>query len=429
MPETQITKLPKAEVQIVFTVTPEEARPYLEEAVKDISTSKPLPGFRPGKAGYGEVKGAYGEMTIWETALERIVRAFYVKTILTEGIDTVGSPAINVDQLSPGQDIKFTIIAPVEPTIEQFPDLAGCKVERKKTEITDERVDEVVEEMRKMRRAEARVDRPATMEDLVIIDLEMKKDHVVLEGGTGKDYRVYLNEDHYIPGFSKELHGIKEGEERTFTLSFPSEHFQKHLAGQAVDFTAKAKSVFELQLPEVNDDFAKAVGLDSVAQLREKLKENLVLEAEHKANESAEINLLEKLVDAAKFGEVPDILVNEEIRRMMAELEHGVEEQGMKWDDYLSSLKKTKDELKLEFVPQAIRRIQTAVLIKQFAKQQKISASEEEIDTEVDRILDQLRPDDTETRERVSSAEYRDYIAIQLRNRKTIEWLKEQCIS
>ena len=429
MPQTTVTRLPKSEVKIAFVVSLEEAKPYIEQAVKDISTSKPLPGFRPGKAGYDEVKNAYGEMTIWEAALERVVRAFYIKTILTENIDTVGSPAISIDQLTPGQDIKFTVIAPVEPSIESLPDLTNCKVAMKKASIDEPRIDNVIEEMRKMRRVESRVSRPATLEDLVIIDLEMKKGHVILEGGTGKDYRVYLNEDHYIPGFSKELVGMSEGEERTFTLSFPTEHFQKHLAGQSVDFTAKAKSVFELALPEINEDFAKGVGLENVAQLREKLKENLMMEAEQKAKESAEIELLEKLVDGTKFGEAPDILVNEEIRRMIAELEHGVEEQGMKWDDYLSSLKKTRDELKLEFVPQALRRIQTAVLIKQFAKKQEITTNEEDIDKEVDRILEQLRKDDVETRERVASPQYREYIAIQLRNRKTIEWLKEQCVN
>ena len=179
--------------------------------------------FSSRKAGYEEVKHAYGEMAIWQGALERLVRAFYIKTLLAENIDTVGSPAISVDQLTPGQAIKFTIIAPVEPLIETFPDLTTCKVLLKKTMIDDKRVEDVIEEMRKMRRTEARVDRPASLNDLIIIDLEMKKNHVVLEGGTGRDYRVFLNEDHYIPGFSKELIGMKEGDERAFAL-FPVEH-------------------------------------------------------------------------------------------------------------------------------------------------------------------------------------------------------------
>ena len=428
MPDIKVTSLPKSEVKIEFEVSVEEAKPYLEEAVKDLTTSKPIAGFRPGKATYEDAKRAYGEMRIWESALERLVRAFYVRTILNEGIDTVGSPEVAIDQLTPGQPVKFNIIAPVEPKVKEFPDLKKCEVSVKETKVTDEQVTNALNEMRRMRRTEARVERPATMDDLVMIDLEMKKDHVILEGGTGKDYRVYLNEEHYIPGFTKELIGIAPGEERSFKLSFPKEHFQKHLAGQEVEFTAKTKGVFELAMPEVNDEFAKGVGLESLAQLQEKLRENMALESEHRAKEAAEVEMLEKLVDHSTFSDVPDLLVNEEIRRMIAELEQGVEEQGMSWSDYLSSLKKTADELKLDFVPQAVRRIKTAVLIKQIAKREDIKITDEEIDQEVDRILNNLRPDDKDTRERVASPEYREYVGIQMRNRRALDWLKKECL-
>ncbi|MDP3794126.1 MAG: trigger factor [Candidatus Uhrbacteria bacterium] len=428
MSETKITQLPKSEVKIEFTVTLEEAKPYLDEAVKDLTTAKPIAGFRPGKATHDDAKRAFGEMKILETALERMVRAFYVKTILSEGIDTIGSPAISVEQLVPGQPIKFTVIAPVEPKVTEFPDLTKCRVTIKPHNIKDEQVDDAIKEMRKMRRTEARVDRAATMEDLVLIDLEIKKDRVILEGGVSRDYRVYLNENHYVPGFTKQLEGIKADEERTFTLPFPTEHYQKHLAGQRVDFTVKVKGVFELQLPEVNDEFAKGVGIENLIKLREKLKENLTIEAEQKSQEAGEIELLEKVVDGASFSEIPDLLVNEEVRRMLAELQQGIEEQGAKWQDYLSSIKKTMDELKIEFVPQAMRRIKAAIFIKALAKKENITTSEEEADKEVDRILTHIKPEDKETRERVSSAEYREYVAVQLRNRKTVEWLKKECV-
>src|SRR5574337_265779 len=253
MPETKIIQLPKSEVKIEFTVSLEEAKPYLEEAVRDLTTAKPIPGFRPGKATYEDAKRAFGEMKILETALERIVRAFYIKTILNENIDTIGSPSISVDQLTPGQAIKFSVIAPIEPKVEQFPNFTKCQVKTKPVQVTETQVDEAIDQIRKMRRTEARVERAATADDLVIIDLEMKKAGVILEGGSSQDYRVYLNEEHYIPGFTKELVGMKAGDERSFSLSFPAEHFQKHLAGQPVDFTAKAKGVFELQMPPVDD--------------------------------------------------------------------------------------------------------------------------------------------------------------------------------
>lgn len=427
MPQTTITALPKSEVQIEFLVTQEEAKPYIEAAAQELSSARPIQGFRPGKAPLADVIRTYGEMKVLELALERVVRAFYVKTILANELDTVGSPAITIDQLTPGQDIKFTIVAPVEPKILQMPDYADCSVTPKAATIGDKEVGDALDEMRRMRRKEVLADRAATLDDLVLIDLEMKKDHVTLEGGTGRDYRVYLSEDHYIPGFAKELEGMRAGESRTFTLTFPEQHFQKHLAGQPVDFTATAKSVFALEQPTLDDAFAKEIGVDTLDELKSKLKDNLEAESARRVDESAEIEMIEKLIERAKFDVVPDILVNEEVRRMMQELQHGVEDQGMSWNEYLASIKKSADELKLEFAPQAVKRVQTAVLIKQVAKKESIVVSDDDVDTEVDRILSGLRPDDTKSREQVASPEYREYIAIQMRNRKTIEWLKEKC--
>lgn len=428
MPTITRTDLPKSEVKLVFEVGYEEVKPYLDEAAREMSTARPLPGFRPGKAGYEDVKRAYGEMKLLETALERIVRAFYAKAILSENLDVVGSPNISVDQLVPEQPIKFTVTAPVEPKAIELPDLTKCQIEKPLKEIGDKEVADAIEEMRKMRRNEVRVDRPATMEDLVVIDVSMSKDGVVVEGGAGRDYRIYMTEPHYIPGFTKALEGIKEGEERTFKLPFPSEHFQKHLAGKDVDFTAKATSVFEMQLPEVNDEFAKGVGLKDMQELRDKLKENLQLEEKRRREEASEVEMLEKLVDLGKFTEIPEVLVTDETRRMMEELQQGVENQGMKWEDYLSSIKKTRDDLRLEMTTQAIRRIKTAVLVKAFAKQQGVAITEDELDKETDEILARVPENDRETRERVASPEYRQYIAIQLRNRKTLEWLRKECV-
>ncbi len=427
MPQINVTREPKSEVKITFVVTQEEAKPYLEEAARELTVSRPLPGFRPGKASYDDVKRVHGEMRILEAALERLVRALYVKTILAQNIDTIGSPAINVDQLTPGQDIKFTVIAPVEPTVTTMPDLSACHISKKDLIVQPEEVDKALTEMRTMRRQEAVVERAATLDDLVVIDLEMQKDHVAIEGGTGLGFRVLLSEDHYIPGLTKELVGMKAGDERTFVLKFPTEHYQKHLSGQDIEFHAKATEVRELQLPELNDEFAKAAGLESLVQLREKLTENMKLELQEKQRQAMEIELLEKLVDASSFSEMPELLINQEVARMTEELHEGVEEQGMKWDEYLSSIKKTSDDLKLDFIPQALRRIRAAILIKAFTKQQNITLDEKETDTEIDRILEQIKPEDHETRERVISPEYREYVSIRLRNRKTLDWLKTQC--
>ncbi len=424
----KITRLPSGEVKLEFEIPWEETKAYREEAVKEISKAKPMPGFRPGFATYEDVKRIHGEMAILEAALERIVRAAYVKAVLSEKLETVGSPAISVEKLAPGEAISFTTTTALVPEVTKMPDLKACQVEKKAKTANDAQVEEAIDEMRRMRRTEVIAERPATMDDLIIVDLEMSKDRVALEGGTGRDYRVYLSEPNYIPGMAEHLVGMKADDEKTFTLPFPAEHFQKHLAGKDVDFKVKATKVYELQLPKADDEFAKTIGLENLEQLRAKLKENMQAEMETRAGEAAEIEMLEKLVDSASFSETPGILINEEVTRMMHELEHGLEDQGMDMATYLQQLKKTKDELKLDFTQQAIRRIRTAVLIKAYANQEKIEISEDEIDAEVDRILTNIPELQADTRQHVSSPDYRDYVKIQMRNRQALDWLKKECM-
>lgn len=418
-----IEKLSGSKVKLVFTVTPEEADPYVQEAVSEMSISKSIPGFRPGKAPYAEVAKAFGEMRIWEAALERIVRARYMHAILENDIDTVGSPEVQVDKLTPKQTIQFTVIAPVAPVVEKLADYKKERVTFSPRAIEDADIEKALKELRMMQRKEVIKTEPTTIEDVIVIDLDMTRDHVALEDGAARDYKIYLNEPHYIPGFTDQIVGMKAGDEKTFALVFPSEHYQKHLAGQNVDFSVKAKSVFSLELPELNDEFAKSLGQADVEQLKDIIRKNLTLEEEGRASEKAEIELLEKLVDESSFSDAPDLLVNDEIRKMMMELERTVEERHMKVEDYLASIKKTRDELKLELVPQAIRRIRAATLIKNIAKQENITITEKELDDEIDHILSGIRPDDTQTRERVSSPEYREYVAIMMRNRKTLDLL------
>ena len=428
MTEPVINHLPHSQVEIKFSVSAEEAQPYLDQAVQDITANKPLKGFRPGKASYNDVKNAYGEMAIWQAAVERIVRAYYVKTILAQNIDTIGSPEVSVEKLVPGQTIEFTTTANVMPMVSNLMEYGQPLVTQKMKKVSSKEVDKAIDELRTMRRTEVAVDRAAIKEDAVLIDLEIKKDHVPVEGGNANDYKVYLNEPQYIPGFADKLVGAKKGETKTFELEFPKDHYNKMLAGNTIEFVASVKEVYEMQPPELNDDFAKTVGAESVEDLNAKLLENLQLEANQKSSEAAEIELLEKLIKGSRFTEVPELLINEEVRRMYAELQHNAEAQGMKMEDYLASLKKSSEDIKLDFVPRAIERIQTAVLIKEIGIREKIEVDDADVEKEQDRLLDSLAKEDKETRTRVASPEYRDYIAVQMKNRKVLETLKAKAI-
>jgi trigger factor len=428
MPAVTTTRLPGSEIKIALKIEQSECTAYFEEGVKTLSMQRPVPGFRPGHLPMADAKRLFGDMAILEASLERIVRAFYVKALLSEGIASVGSPSINIDKLTPDEPIEFHAIVPVEPAVVKAADPKDCNIDQKAINTTDEQVNEGIEQLRKMRHIEVPVERAAEKTDILTVDIEMKKDNVIIEGGTGNDYKVYLSEPHYLPSFTEQLLGLKAGDEKTIEITFPADHYQKHIAGQPVNVSVKAKAVHEMTLPPLDDAFAVSLGLKDVEDLKTKLRENLTLEAEQKSAESAEIQLLEKLIDSSDIEQPPEILVNEEIRRMLTEMQQGIEEQGGKWDEYLTTIKKTVDQLRLDFVPQVIRRIKTAVLIKHFSKQENIDVPAEDVDAEIDRILNSLRSDDKAAREHISSADYREYVYTMMKNRKTIAWLKDQCI-
>lgn len=426
MHQPTVTRLPKSQAKIDFVVSPEEAKPYLDQAVTDISSAKPIKGFRPGKATYEDIKRAYGEMLIWETALERVVRAHYVKTILDQHLDSVGSPAIEVGKLVPGSDIEFSVTVNLMPTAISLAEYTKPLVEERHRKVTDEEIAKALKELQTMRHVEVVVDRAAAKEDMAIVDLEIKKDRVVVEGGTSHDYRVYLNEPQYIPGFADKLVGAKKGDAKSFELEFPKDHYNKMLAGQNLEFSVTVKDIYELQLPPLDDAFAQTLGVETIEKLRELIAANLQNEANQKSDEATEIELLEKLVKDSRFSEIPDLITTEEVRRMLAELEHSIVQQGGNMKDYLSSIKKSMDELRLDFVPRAIQRIQTAVLLKEIAKKEEIAVSDAEIDAEVDKIIAALKPEDREGREQVVSPEYREYVGVQMKNRKVVAMLKEK---
>jgi len=427
MQEPTIKEIDGARVELQFVVTPDEAKPFLEQAAQDLQSQKPIKGFRPGKAPFDAVKNEFGEMKIWETALERIVRNRYVHTIMERQIETVGSPEISVDQLTPGQDLKFTVRAPVMPKATRIADYDKTIVTKEIPAVAESLVDNALSDLQKMRSTEIVADKPVDAHGAVEIDMDMKDGNVSIEDGAAKKYRVYLSESHYIPGFTDQLLGLKRGDTKTFELALPKGHYNKALAGKPVTFTVQVNDVYELVLPELSDAFAKELGFDTITALRQKITDNLKAETRQRAEESAEIELLETLIKDSRFSEIPELLINEEVRRMFDELTHAAESQGMDVDDYISQLKKSPEEIKLDMVPRAMDRIKTAVLIRAIGKKENISVTDDELDTEVDRILAGIKESDL--RERVASPDYRDYLSTQMKNRKTIALLKEKSVS
>ena len=419
-------QLEKSQAELTITVQPDDYKKYLEQAARAISEHTTIKGFRPGHATYDQVKQRVGEMKIYEAALEYIVRNFFEEAVKEADLETIGMPQIEMEKLAPDNEIVFKATVALLPKI-TLCDIEKIKADRKPKKIKDENVDAVIEDVQKMRASEAIKNGPAAKEDKIVVDMDMLLDGVALEGGQTKNHGIYLSEEYYIPGLQKELEGLKKDDEKSFKLKMPKNHYQKQTADKEVEFKVKVKEVFTQQLPELNDELARGLGQESMEALRKLVRENLTAEANQKEEQRIEASILEQLVEKSKIGDIPEILITAEKDKMFFELKRGVERQGMEWEKYLESIKKTEEELVKEFNEQAEKRAKAALISRALATENGLTPTKEEIDHEIN-IIRETYKDDQDAQQNLDRPEVRETLATMIKNRKVLEWVKKQIL-
>lgn len=422
-------KTDKQSVKIHITIPQEQVAAGMQHAAEHMGEELTIPGFRKGHAPYAAIKAKLGEMALLEHAAEELIRAALSEALINEDLSIVGSPYFTVEKMAPNNDLVFTAEIALMPTVTKLAEYTTLTVARESAEPAEEQFAQAKRDLQRMRQTEIRAEAETKLEKghKAVVDLSMKKEGVAIEGGDAKNHGIYTNEPHYIPGFVEAILGTKEGEERTFTLKFPEDHYQKHLAGSDVEFSVKLNEIFSVETPELDDAFAKSLGIESATKLEEKLKENLTEERKSEENRRQEKAVLELVAEKSTFEEINEILVNQEIEKMIQELRVWVTDNGMEFNEYLKSIGKSVADMKLDFTPQAIMRIKVALVIKEIAKKEKISVDEKEGDAELDRIAEMISKD-PEAKERIYSPEYRDRIENQIINRKVIDFLKKTMV-
>lgn len=425
MANIEIIKETETSVKLTVTVPTDELIPFLEEAAREISKKAKFPGFRPGHAPYAEVVGKVGEMAVYEAALEMVVQKTFVKAVLEHGLETISRPEINVTQLVPGSDLVYEAKVSLVPHVKKLADWKNLSMKKNPIAVTDKEVNQALEDLADLRRKEVRAAAGETIgkADKVVVDLEMKREGVPIEGGQSKGSFVFMDQESYLPGLQEAILGMKEGESKMFPLTFPLEHFQKHLAGKEVEVTAQVKEIYHLERPAIDEELAKSVDFDTLAALKVKLNENIGAEKEREEEARFERTLLETIAEKSEFEDLPKNLIESELGKMLQELQYQVISQGLSFDDYLASIKKTQGELKREFEPQAKRRLEIALTLKFIAKEEGVTVPEEELLSLIEERAKGV--EDQATRERIYSPEFREYQGNILRNRAVIDLLKK----
>ena len=416
--------LGKSQIELTVEFSAEEFKPYVLRGVEKVSQEVKIEGFRPGKAPYEILKNKIGEMTILEEAA-RIAIDKNIDKVIKENVvgQIVGQPQVNITKLAPDNPMEYKMVLTMLPEV-KLGNYKDLKIKQAKAEVKDEEADKLISELREMRASEVISETEIKDGDRVIMDIQIFIDKVPVEGGQGKGAGLIVGKNYIIPGFDKKIIGAKKGDIREFSLPYPADYHDKNLAGKMAEFKVKISEVYNRVLPEVNEDFAKGFGLKSAEELKSNIKKSLLAEKQQKEIQTSEAAMLDKIISQSKFGDIPEALIKHEAEVMISELEYNVKSQGGKFEDYLMHLKKTREEIMLELMPDAVKRVKVSLIIREVGNLEKISVSHEEIHKAIDDILEQYKGNDTII-ERVKSHAYHDYVENNLTGKKVVEKLKE----
>lgn len=392
----------------------------LDRAYRQLVKKVAVPGFRKGKAPRSVLESLVGREGLHREALEDVLPRMCAKAIEEQNLEVIAQPQIEIMEMEP---VVFKATFPLRPKVE-LGDYHSIDVARRPVEVSDEDVESAMDRLRERHAAWAAVERPVAFEDLVTVDVEEE----LKETGAKKLHQtqkllVIKGSFFPLPGFVEHLEGMEKGGEKDFALPYPSDYKFPELAGKEYRFRVKLIQVEEKRLPELNDDFVKGLGqsMEDVASLRESVATGLKNAGEEMAAREHERKVVEAATAASKV-EFPGVLVEQEIDSLLRERDMVFRERGG-LQAYLKTMKKTEQEIREEFRPEATRRVTESLVLAKVAEQEKIAADEAEVDAEIERMVQGAGDSAEDMRKMFGMGTARHVVEDRLVTRKTVQFL------
>ena len=400
----QVEKLEKNMAKLTIEVSAEDLDKAMEKAYQKQKSRISLPGFRKGKAPRKMIESMYGKGVFMEDAVNSLVPQEYTKALGECDLEIVSQPEINVTQMEPGKALIFTADVAVKPEV-TLGDYKGVEVPKSEIAVTDEEVDaEVKKEQDKNARTVAVEDRAAANGDITTIDFEGFVDGVAFDGGKGTDYALTLGSGTFIPGFEDQLVGANTGDHVEVKVTFPEEYQEKELAGKEAVFQCDVKKIETKEVPELDDEFAKDVSeFDTLAEYKEDVKKKLTEKKEKEARTAKENAAVDKAIENAQM-DIPELMTKTECRQMMDDFSRRMQQQGLSMEQYFQFTGQSMDKMMEDMKPQALKRIQTRLVLEKVAEAENIRPSEEEITEEIQKMADAYKMEADKIREAIGES-------------------------
>nr|WP_294649362.1 trigger factor [uncultured Blautia sp.] len=384
----QVEKMEKNMAKLTIEVAAEDLEKAMQNAYQKAKGRISIPGFRKGKAPRKMIEQMYGKGVFLEDAVNALIPEHYSKALAECDLEIVSQPTIDITQAEPGKALIFTAEVATKPEV-TLGDYKGVEVPKTEINVTDEDVDaEIKKEQEKNSRTINVEDRGAQLQDVVTIDFEGSVDGVPFDGGQATEYPLTLGSNTFIPGFEEQLVGAKVGDDVDVKVTFPEEYQAKELAGKEAVFKCAVKKIEAKELPELDDDFAKDVSeFDTLAEYKEHVKTNLVERKENEAKRAKEDAAVDKAIENAQM-DIPEAMLQTQCRQMLDDFSRRMQSQGLSMDQYFQFTGMTADKMMEDMKPQALKRIQTRLVLEKVAEVENIQPTEEEVNEEISKMAE-----------------------------------------
>ena len=380
-----------------------------------------IPGFRKGKAPMNIVEKYYGKEIFYEDAFNEVVPEELEKAVEENKLEVVSRPDIDVTQIGKGQDLIFTAVFQTKPEAE-LGKYKGVEIKKIEYKVTDE---DIEHELGHMQEHNSRLisvdDRPVEKGDIANINFEGFVDGVAFEGGKAENHDLEIGSNTFIPGFEDQIIGMKIDEEKDIQVKFPDEYFSKDLAGKDATFKVKVNEIKKKELPTLDDEFAKDVSeFDTLKELKESIKEKKQKQNDERAKYETEDAVIKAVCENVKV-DIPSGMVETETENMLKEMEQRLAYQGLKLEQYLQMMGKTKEEMQKEYEPQAIEAIKSRLTLEAVIKAEKIEVADIDVEEKMKEMAKNYGRENDE--EFMKNENVRNYIKQGLESEKALEFL------
>ena len=423
----QVEKLEKNMAKLTIEVSSEEFENAIAKAYKKNKNKISMPGFRKGKAPRKMIEKMYGTGVFYEDAANSIIPDAYADAAKESELEIVAQPEIDVTQIESGKPFIFTATVALKPEV-TLGEYKGIEVEKKEVEVTDE---EVEAEINKVRESNARmldIDDRATQDgDTVLIDFDGYVDGKQFEGGKADDYSLVLGSHSFIDNFEEQLVGKNIGDDVEVNVTFPENYQAEELQGKPAVFKVKIKEIKVKELPELDDDFAQDVSnFDTIAEYKEDLKKKLTENKEEALKREREEAVIGKIIENAQM-DIPEQMVDAQTRQMTQEFAQRLSSQGLSIDQYMQFTGLTPQKMIEELKPQALKRIQSRLVLEAVVAAENIETTEEELDKEIENMASMYQMEVDKLKE-VIGEEEKKQIGLDLAVQKAVEIVTEAAV-